>query len=190
MDSNGLQGSVVPFARRWHVIQELDLVRLIAGHRLRAGLCNRLETLADALPALPGHDDLEALCDMLTDLIEEGDPAKPSPLAALLPGSREDHLAAALITRIRARRADDAAAADELIAALLPADAADSRPAGETLGYMIRCFTTGCRRAIEFEQLAVVALAGHRLTPDARAVLVGSLAEAQPADHWPARSET
>lgn len=39
MNRNLLQGSVVPFARRWHIIQEIDLIRLLQEHRRRLALC-------------------------------------------------------------------------------------------------------------------------------------------------------
>ena len=33
------------------------------------------------------------------------------------------------------------------------------------LGYILRGFFTHCLRSIDFEQLAVLAMAGHRMTP-------------------------
>ena len=44
------------------------------------------------------------------------------------------------------------------------------------LGYMLRCFFDGCRRAMDFTELAILALGERRLTRDARALLIGSLA--------------
>jgi hypothetical protein len=46
---------------------------------------------------------------------------------------------------------------------------------------MLRSFFTGGRRAIDFERLTIIALAGHRLTPDARALPADALADGVPA---------
>jgi len=48
--------------------------------------------------------------------------------------------------------------------------------APDTLGRLLRTFSTSGRKAINFEQPTVLALAGHHLTPDARNVLVDTLA--------------
>ena len=181
MEANPIGGSVVPFARRWHVIHEIDLVRLIAGHRLRNGLCDRLERLADGLPSRPPAEMVTALCDMLAEVVARDGRDALARLEALLPGSGGDGLAQCLIERIRARHAADAATADELAAALQAADQPDVLGA-EALGYVIRCFVTGCRATIEFELLAIVALAGHRLTPQARALLTERLLPTAPED--------
>lgn len=174
MPHNRFEGSVVPFARRWHIIQEIDLVRLIAAHRRRAALCDRLEQLADGLPALPPPADMASLCQDILDaaIRDEGDEL-PFLDAMLRHGT--DPLTDALLDHIRMRHWADVAMAQELVAALRP-EAPDSRPAADALGYLLRGFFSGCRRGIDFEQLAIVALAGHRLTPEARAVLVDALA--------------
>lgn len=181
MEANPPGGSVVPFARRWHVIHEIDLVRLIAGHRLRNGLCDRLERVADALPAPPPAALAAALCDMLAEIVARDGREALARLEALLPGKGGDGLTRGLIERIRARHAADAATADELAAALQAADLPDALGA-DALGYAIRCFATGCHATIEFELLAIVALAGHRLTPQARALLTERLLPAAPDD--------
>ena len=62
MDRNPLHGSVIPFARRWHVIHEIDLVRLIEDQRGRLAVCDRAERIADALPQRP---DGAALTEVL-----------------------------------------------------------------------------------------------------------------------------
>ncbi|MGF7151084.1 hypothetical protein FHS96_004745 [Sphingomonas zeicaulis] len=180
MEAKPTGGSVVPFARRWHVIHEIDLVRLIAGHRLRNGLCDRLERVADDLPARPPAEMVAALCGMLAEVLARDGNDALVRLEALLP-SGGDGLAQGLIERIRARHAADAATADELVAALLPADQPDVL-VPEALGYAIRCFVTGCRATIEFELLAIVALARHRLTPQARALLTECLLPTAPED--------
>ncbi|AHE51966.1 hypothetical protein NX02_01000 [Sphingomonas sanxanigenens DSM 19645 = NX02] len=165
---------MVPFARRWHVIHEIDLVRLIAGHRMRSDLCDRLECVADGLPSRPPADIEAALCDMLAGAVARDGRDALARLKALLPGGGGDGFAKGLIGRIRTRHAADAAAADELAAALQAAEQRDALGA-EALGYAIRCFVSGCRATIEFELLAIVALAGHRLTTPARVLLTERL---------------
>lgn len=180
MERNRLQGSVVPFARRWHVIQEIDLVRLVAEHRRRADLCDRLEGMADLLPERPAADEAAAIERALADLVERNEHDEFAFLQAMLLHGRDDALASALLDHIRRRHAADTAAAQELIAALRCDGPADHIPLAETLGHMLRGFFTGCRRAIDFEQLTILTLAARRLTPDARALLVDALAASLP----------
>lgn len=172
MNRNPLQGSVVPFARRWHVIQEIDLVRLTGEHRRRADLCVQAEAIADALPCWPDADVLAAFIAALDGIAaREGD--ESALLDAMLLHGHHDPLAETLLRHVRQRHATDSEAACELVAALAEGD---DRPCSETLGYMLRGFFNGCRRTIDFEQVTILALAGHRLTQDARALLAGALA--------------
>lgn len=172
IDRNPLQGSVVPFARRWHVIQEIDLVRLIAEHRRRADLCAQAEAIADALPHGADPDAVTAFVAALGGIAaREGD--ERALLEAMLIHDGDDPLAETLLRHIGQRYAADADMARELIDALAEGD---DRPCTETLGHMLRGFFSGCRRAIDFEQVTILALAGHRLTPEARALLADALA--------------
>lgn len=104
-------------------------------------------------------------------MLRDGDDADAF-LAAMLLNGHGDPLAVALLDHLRARHVADAAAAGELIAAFA---GADGPPAPETLGHMLRGFFTGCRQAIDFEQLAILTLAGHRLTRNTRALLADAL---------------
>ena len=81
-----------------------------------------------------------------------------------------------VLARIRARHAIDDSSAQDLIAALDPESTEPDRFPPEMLGYMLRCFFDGCRRAMDFTELAILALGERRLTRDARALLIGSLA--------------
>lgn len=171
MDRNPLQGSVVPFARRWHVIHEIDLIRLIQEHHRRLALCTQAEAIADDLPRRPAAPAMAAFREGLAG---KGQWADGDYLQAMLVNGHEGPLARTLIDHIRHRRMADGAAARELMAAF---DEADAFAAPETLGHMLRSFFTGCRRAIDFEQLTIIALAGHRLTPEARALMEDALAD-------------
>ena len=174
MDRNPLQGSVVPFARRWHVIHEIDLIRLMQEHRDRLALATQAEAIADGLPDRPAKPMMAAFLTALRQLVTKGERADGDYLAAMLLNGHEDPLAWTLIDHVRHRHMADGAAARELIAAL---DEGDAFATPETLGYMLRSFFTGCRRAVDFEGLTIIALAGHRLTPEARALLVDALAD-------------
>jgi hypothetical protein len=174
MDRKPLQGSVVPFARRWHVIHEIDLIRLMQQHRDRLDLATRAEAIADGLPDRPAKPVMTAFLTVLRELVTKGERADGDYLEAMLRNGHEDPLAWTLLDHVRHRYMADDAAARELIAAF---DEADAFAAPETLGHMLRSFFTGCRRAVDFEELTIITLAGHRLTPEARALLVDALAD-------------
>jgi hypothetical protein len=76
MDRNPLQGSVVPFARRWHVIHEIDLVRLIQQHRRRLAL-RPAEAIADGLPERPDAPMTAAFLTALQGLVAKGSGSMP-----------------------------------------------------------------------------------------------------------------
>ncbi|RDE04972.1 hypothetical protein [Sphingomonas aracearum] len=175
MQHNHFEGSVVPFARRWHVIQEVDLVRLLSANGRRAALCNRLEDLADSLPELPGEEQVAALCPELQEAIVRDARDELSYLDAML-RRQGDPLADVLLEHVRMRRSADVAGVQELVAALQPKEG-ETRLAPDALGYLLRGFFSDCRRAIDYEQLAILALAGHRLTPEAREMLIDAIAE-------------
>ncbi len=174
MDRNPLQGSVVPFARRWHVIHEIDLIRLLQEHRRRLLLCRQAEAMADGLPDRPEGAAMTLFLKALETLVTRGERTDGAYLEAMLSNGHDDPLIDTLLDHVRHRHEADAAAARELVAAFAEADAF---AAPETLGHMLRSFFTGCRRAVDFEQLVIIALAGHRLTPEARGLLVDALAE-------------
>lgn len=180
MECNRFQGSVVPFARRWHVIQEIDLIRLVGEHRRRADLCDRLEAMADLLPERPTTDEAAATERALAELVQLNERNERAFLRTMLLHGRDDALALVLLDHISQRYAADIAAAQELIAALRCDGPAEHIPSAETLGHMLRGFFTGCRRAIDFEQLTILTLAAERLTPDARALLVDALSVSLP----------
>lgn len=92
---------------------------------------------------------------------------------AIAGATPDDRLPATLLGHIRCRHRADVAAARELVAAFGEMHAFD---APDTLGRLLRTFSTSRRKTIDFEQLTVLAFAGHHLTPDARNVLVDTLA--------------
>jgi hypothetical protein len=169
-------GRVIMFGRPWHVIQEIDLVRLLAGHERRAATCDRLEELADALPERPSPNAARHLCAALSASIERSEHDEDRLLLAMFERDAGDRLNRALLARIRVAHATDAAYLHELVAALDP-EAADHRPlTADALAYLLRCCFTSCRQTMAFEELAILKLAERRLAPAAREMLVNRLA--------------
>jgi len=162
-------------ASRWHIIQEVDVARIVADHRWLAGLCDLLERCADNLPALPPPATTAHIREALMLLAQpdshEG-PAYPA-LADLY--DPNDPLAAALMNELSVRHATDAMHAQDLADALGAAPDMAGRISADTLGYMLRCFFKACRQAMDCEELAILALASNRLTRAARDVLLDSL---------------
>lgn len=175
-DTDRLSGSLVPFARRWHVIQELDLVRLLAGHDRRNALSDRLEACADTLPARPTAETARQLRRDAAELVESAEQDEDAFLQAMFARQLDDPLTIALLKRIHRQHATDLAYMHELMAALDPALPDQHALSAEALGYLLRCCFTSCRDGIAFQELAILVLAQHRLTPDAREMLVNRLA--------------
>lgn len=167
-------GSVVPFARRWHVIQEIDLVELVTRHEDLARLCDQLEACADALPAPPDRATIDALCHMLDDVAKRHERTRPA-IADLLDRAPVHPIATALIDRARTRHTAEEVHARDLIEALRVVGLHGHARSRDTLGYMLRCFFSSSRMGIEAEELALLAVAGHRLAADARDTLTARL---------------
>ena len=155
--------------RGWHMIDEIDLVRLITEHSAWLRLSVRLEAIADALPALPDEDELHLLraqvdgltkCDAPEDMLDR-----------LLDRDKGRPLAKSLLDGFHAARTARLIDADDLVTALANAAEQDAPFAATALGYMLRSFFQGCRKAIALEQLALLAISNDRLTADARALL-------------------
>ena len=152
---------------RWHLIDEHEIVWLVADHAEQRRLCALLESVADGLPDLPSGDRLRALEHQLSaysqrHFVEE------SNLFLRLSKTAADGISDRILREIRYNHAIDAIHADDLSAELnrLSESRRAAHPAA--LSYMLRCFFDGCRRAIAFEELARLKLAGNRLTPAAR----------------------
>ena len=162
---------VVPFVGRWHVIHELDLARLIATHARVRDVCDRLEACADALPRRLSDAETDAVCRDLRTVFVSYPRDEDTLIAALFARGLGDPLTAAVVTRMRARHVSDAIQADDILAAL----SGVSAPCAEAFGYMLRGFFDGCRREIDFTELAILALGAGRLSRNARAILVDGL---------------
>jgi hypothetical protein len=177
-DRDDLTGSCVPFARRWDVVDEIDLVRLVADHTATERLCACLEDCADRLPERPAPEEIDALCEGLQSRVLDHVEREDQLLAAMFERDMPDPLCHSLIAHIHARHVACTVQAQDLISALKAGSAGQRTVCAEALGYMLRCFFDGCRAAMAFEELTILALADTRLTPGARALLADRLASA------------
>ncbi len=156
----------------WHMIDEIDLVAMIADHADLELLCDRLEDVAVALPRLPSPSMALELCGEL-DHKPPTHEARERALLRMLFGS--DPMAssqAVALQHIHHRSGAHVVLPQDRAGALQPDGV--SIPAN-TLGYMLRSFFEGCRAAMAFEELAILHFGRDRLTPGARVLLEDSL---------------
>lgn len=165
-----------PVARAgsWHVIDELDVVGLVSDHAALDRLCDRLEQHADRLPHAPTPRQADALRGELRVVLGRHVVREERVFARLFAASLAQPLCHTLIDLVAARHSACLAQAEDIVAALQPESGAPL--CAEAFGYMLRGFFEGCRQAMAFEELALLTLAGDRLTPVARAMLTHRLA--------------
>lgn len=176
MPTHDLSDSRAPFPRRWHMIDEIDLVGMIASHAAIDRLCARLEACADRLPERPAPDEARSLCTELAGRLLPHVEQEEHLLSAMFAHDMAEPLCHTLIDQIGTRHGACVIQAHDLIGALAPA-AAGRRPlCAEAFGYTLRSFFEGCRAAMAFEELAILTLADKRLTPAARRLLTERLA--------------
>lgn len=172
---------VVPFCRRRHAMGALDLAQLLAEHAELRMLCDRLERCADALPTMPSYAENRAIRTRLSQSIDRDAHGGGPLLDAMFGREPQQPLSAALLAHIRARHAVDAANAQDLIDALDPSPDEQDRFPPEMLGYMLRGVFDGCRRSMDFTELAILTLCDRRLNEQARGLLIASLERNVPA---------
>lgn len=156
----------------WHMIDEVDLVGLVAGHARLARLCDALEIVADRLPVMPGEDEALHLCEELGHAVPTHEARERAALAALFGTSPATGQNEAITRHIRDCQASCIVQGQDLVAALSSETPA---PCTEMLGYMLRSFFQTCRQAMAFEELAILHMGARRLTSDATALMCSSL---------------
>ncbi len=160
-------------AARWHLIDEHEIIWLIADHDAQRRLCADLEHVADGLPDLPPADAVRQIEARLARYADRHFPQEAA-LFQRLSGNERAAPAAHILKEIRHNHAVDAMHADDLSVELgRLAGASRAVPAGE-LAYMLRCFFDGCRRAMAYEELALLNLGEDRLTPAAKSAILTS----------------
>ncbi|SHJ30088.1 Hemerythrin HHE cation binding domain-containing protein [Roseomonas rosea] len=160
------------FCDSWRDQTERRIQALVAEHVVLRALCDRLEAIADGLPRLPPHGERQQLARHLTTLITPHQAREDDLLESLLPPEGASAVERSLVERIRGQHIMDAVHAQDLGAAL---EAAGPGEDPEALGYMLRCFFDGCRRAMAFEELTLLNLCGRRLSPGTDALLSACL---------------
>ena len=154
-------------ASRWHLIDEHEIIWLVADHQKQRGLCADLEHIADNLPNLPSADGVRRIGERLAGYADRHLPQETD-LFQRLSGDTVPAPAARILKEIQHNHAVDAMLADDLSVELGRLSGAPRAvPAGE-LAYMLRCFFDGCRRAMAYEELALLNLGDERLTPAAK----------------------
>lgn len=156
----------------WYMIHEIDLMPMVSDHAGIALLCDRLERVADALPARPTPDQTQQLCSDLEHRLPAHEKVEITLQRRLFPRRQPDPMRAAALDRMRKNMASHVVEAQDIVLAL---QTDDSLISAETLGYMLRSFFEGCRKAMAFEELAVLSFARERLTQDARDLLEESI---------------
>jgi hypothetical protein len=159
------------------MIDEIDLVRLIAEHSAWLRLCARMESIADALPELPQEDEVRLLRAQIEGLIGTPERVEGRSLDTLFVRERVRPLARNLLDGFRMARAARVIDAQDILDALEAGEDGDNAVSATALGYMLRGFFQGCRDAVAIEQLTLFALGKDRLTADARALLLERLTE-------------
>lgn len=136
--------------------------------RLRA-LCDGLEAVADGLPAMPPPGVVHDLVEGLLALVPAHQRGVAALLDALASPDEPCALRRALAARIRSQQVTDLVHAQDL-GAVLTEPGAGALP---ELGYMLRCFFLGARRALAFEALALLHLGGAAAPALAAAIAEG-----------------
>jgi len=161
---------------RWHMIEEVDLVPLIAEHRRWCALAKRLERIADALPTLPSVIERAALRAQLRQTFADPEHGPAFPMEPLFARESVRPPIELLLDRLAKRRLALTIQAQDLID-MLGEPAERIRP--ETLGFMLRCTFGGANDTIALELLAMLLIAPERLTQDARDFLLERLEDVE-----------
>lgn len=177
MEHSPIEPRVLLFRRVWHVISELDIAPLLADHAELRRVCGELEALADRLGAYPSLAERRAAADLIQVTILQHVKVTNAFLQRVF-GGEQLRFGGGLLSRILLWQISDAIHAEDLAEALRAEDLNTAKI--DTLSYMLRCLFDSCRRALDFEELALLQLAEHRLTQDARLALEHRLE--QPAD--------
>jgi hypothetical protein len=149
------------------MIDAHEIIWLVADHHKQRSLCTDLEHIADNLPNLPSADDVRRIGERLAGYADRHFPQEKE-LFQRLSGDTASAPAARILKEIQHNHAVDEMHAEDLSVELRRLSGAPrAAPAGE-LAYMLRCFFDGRRRAMAYEELALLSLGDERLTPAAK----------------------
>lgn len=123
-------------------------------HAVQRRICDSLECLADHLPEPPSEALLMQIGQEITEIVTHHFPRAEAVIRNLRPDGPA-------LEQLAWMHALDATHAEDLMAALWDLAARRRSADKEQLGYMLRCFFDGCRRAMAYKE-ALIAGAGTR----------------------------
>ncbi|MCP8893035.1 hypothetical protein [Sphingomonas faeni] len=167
-----IERRVLPFRRNWHVVNEVDLAPLLADHAAVRRMCQRAEDLADQLSEGPGLEQRGNLAETVRCCIRDHVKVTGNCLEQLF-GGEALRFGQGVLARILLDQISDAVHAEDVIE-LLQRETLEPEKI-DMLSYMLRCLFDNYRRAIDFEELTLLSLAGTRLSAEARLALEHSL---------------
>lgn len=154
------QENVIPLhPAREGVSSDAVCSTLLAHHEEQLALCQRLEEVADDLPALTDSQMCLHLSKKILPMIREAHDYEEKTLFPLLMAS--DELDAGLkstLERLRYEHWEDESFADEISDGLFRFVTDRAHSNAETLAYMLRGFFEGLRRHIAFEREHILPL--------------------------------
>ncbi|MCH8685551.1 hypothetical protein [Pedomonas mirosovicensis] len=162
--------------RCWHMITELDLMRLVADHSRLERYCRALEAATSGAPGARQRTITPMLRDMVETALELCARHGQERLEAWFDAEAGEPVAGALLSAIRAAHGSALRQCRELIATLeRRAQLQEEGSATSLAAALLRGTIQSCRQAMLLEKLAIAQLAGERLTPGARGLLDDSL---------------
>ncbi|BCH25289.1 hemerythrin domain-containing protein [Mesorhizobium sp. L-8-3] len=136
------------------------LILLRNVHAAKLALCDRLEAIADRLPADVSGSECEAAARTVVPLLENAHRFEEGVVFPLCERLSPGSLAVAgSLDRLAGEHREDASYGEEVAEALLQVGDARPMPGAEALGFMLRGFFGSLRRHIAFEQDFVAMIA-------------------------------
>jgi hypothetical protein len=148
------------------MVPDTELIDLLGrqlrdDHDAQLVLCLELERLADMLPALPPPRRVRRICSHI-DFVTSRYFRRAETVFADLMEFQTNPALRQMLESLASMHALDAVHGEDVVAALWDGTARGSAARPEELGYMLRCFFDGCRRAVALEE-ALMLLIGAGL---------------------------
>lgn len=158
-------------ARRWHMIDEIDLMPLVREHHSWSRLCERLEGMADRLPQWPSVIEAAALRIQLGEAIPL-DGSQELRLVELTDDQNARWESGDCLARVVERRMALTVQAQDVTEML---GGTESQTDPRVLGYTLRNVWETCRELMTAELFGLMIVARRRLTPSAKALIAHRL---------------
>lgn len=172
MEHPSCEHHVLPFHPRRPVIEEDDLAPLIADHVEVRRMCREVEALADRLADPPSLMERCAAASLIHATAATHVRVTSTFLDEAFAGERLK-FSRSILKRILLGQISDAIHAEDVVE-ILRSERLDATRI-DALSYMLRCLFDSCRRSLAFEEMALLSIAGDRLTHDARLALESML---------------